>query len=58
MQRMMELTPDLVFLDIQMPVLSGFEALKSLPEEVQPAVILLTAFDEYALVAFDVQALD
>ena len=37
---------------------AGFEALKSLPEGVQPTVIVLTAFDEYALAAFDVQALD
>lgn len=57
-QRITELAPDLVFLDIQMPLMSGFEVLKALPAETQPTVIFLTAFDEHALAAFDVQALD
>lgn len=52
-----ELQPDLVFLDIQMPKLSGFEVLELLAERA-PAVIFTTAFDEYALRAFEVHAVD
>jgi two-component system, LytTR family, response regulator len=48
--------PDLLFLDIQMPKINGFELLEILPEP--PAVIFTTAFDEYALKAFEVHALD
>src|SRR3989304_7838656 len=51
-----ELKPDLLFLDIQMPKLNGFEVLELLPEP--PAVIFVTAFDEYAVRAFDVHAID
>lgn len=51
-----ELKPDLVFLDIQMPKVSGFEMLEILEEP--PAVIFTTAFDEYALKAFDANAVD
>lgn len=52
-----ELNPDLIFLDIQMPKLSGFEVLELLAERA-PAVIFTTAFDEFALRAFDVHAVD
>lgn len=48
--------PDLVFLDVNMPELSGFEMLKKL--ENIPHVIFITAYDEYALKAFEVNALD
>ncbi len=51
-----ELRPDLIFLDIQMPKLNGFEVLELLRPP--PAVIFVTAFDEYALKAFDVHAVD
>lgn len=51
-----ELAPDLVFLDVQMPGGSGFDLLASL--ETAPAVIFTTAFDQYALRAFDVSAID
>lgn len=51
-----ELAPDLVFLDIQMPGGSGFDLLASLDHP--PAVIFTTAFDQYALRAFEVSALD
>jgi two-component system LytT family response regulator len=51
-----ETRPDLLFLDIQMPKINGFELLEILPEP--PAVIFTTAFDEYALKAFEVHALD
>ncbi len=50
--------PDLVFLDIQMPEKNGFEVVKAINEKVMPAVIFVTAYDQYALQAFDVHALD
>jgi two-component system LytT family response regulator len=50
------LNPDLIFLDIQMPGKSGFDMLSQL--EKAPHVIFVTAYDEYALKAFDVNALD
>jgi two-component system, LytTR family, response regulator len=52
-----ELSPDLMFLDIQMPKLSGFEVLELLAERA-PSVIFTTAFDEFALRAFEVHAVD
>jgi two-component system LytT family response regulator len=52
-----ELVPDLMFLDIQMPKLSGFEVLELLGERA-PAVVFTTAFDEFALRAFEVHAVD
>ena len=51
-----ELKPDLIFLDVSMPGMTGFEMIKQL-EEI-PNVIFITAFDDFALKAFDVQALD
>ena len=51
-----ELAPDLIFLDIQMPRLNGFEMLELLDNP--PAVIFTTAFDEYALKAFEAHAID
>lgn len=51
-----EKKPDLVFLDIQMPKLNGFEMLELLDE--QPAIIFTTAFDNYAIKAFEVNAVD
>jgi two-component system LytT family response regulator len=48
--------PDLIFLDIQMPKISGFEMLELLEE--MPAVIFTTAFDEYAMRAFEANAVD
>lgn len=49
--------PDLLLLDIQMPVLDGFDVVDMLPEP-RPPVIFITAFDEYALKAFEVHAVD
>jgi two-component system LytT family response regulator len=51
-----ELKPDLVFLDIQMPKLNGFEVLELVDHT--PSVIFVTAFDQYALKAFEVHAVD
>ena len=50
--------PDLVFLDIQMPELDGFEVIKAISDEYLPAVVFITAFDEYAIRAFEVNAID
>ncbi len=51
--------PDIILLDIQMPGLDGFQVLEAFPEDKPlPAVIFITAYDEYALQAFDVHAVD
>src|SRR5262245_25287978 len=50
--------PDLVFLDIQMPRLDGFEVIESIGVRQMPYVIFITAYDEHALRAFEVHALD
>lgn len=50
--------PDLLLLDVQMPEISGFDVLRALPPAIWPAVIFTTAYDEHALAAFEVHALD
>jgi two-component system LytT family response regulator len=50
--------PDLLFLDVQMPALDGFGVLEALPAEKIPVLIFVTAYDQYALQAFEAQALD
>ncbi len=50
--------PDLVFLDVQMPKVDGFEYLKQLDSEKQPAIVFITAYNEYAIQAFEVNAAD
>lgn len=50
--------PDLLFLDIQMPQVNGFEVLSSLAPEQRPVVVFTTAYDEYTLRAFEVHAVD
>lgn len=52
------LSPDLLFLDVQMPELDGFDVLKAVGAEKIPAVIFVTAYDQFALRAFEVHALD
>jgi two-component system LytT family response regulator len=55
-QKINELKPDLVFLDIQMPKITGFEMLQLL--EHKPDIIFTTAYDQYALKAFEINAVD
>jgi two-component system LytT family response regulator len=50
--------PDLIFLDIQMPVMNGFDVISNLQQDNMPLVVFVTAFDQYALEAFDVHAID
>lgn len=49
---------ELVFLDIQMPVVSGFEVINSLPKNKIPQIVFVTAYDQYAIKAFEVHAVD
>jgi two-component system LytT family response regulator len=51
-------SPDLVFLDIQMPELDGFGVIEAIGPEQFPAVIFVTAYDQYAVQAFEVHAID
>jgi two-component system LytT family response regulator len=53
-----EKTPDLVFLDVQMPEMNGFDVLKALEENQIPAIVFTTAYDKYAIQAFEFHALD
>jgi two-component system LytT family response regulator len=57
-QAIAEKQPDLVFLDVQMPELDGFGVLKRLGPAQAPGVVFVTAFDQYALRAFEVHAVD
>ncbi len=57
-QLIQEQQPDLIFLDIQMPGINGFEVIEAIPVEKMPIVIFVTAYDQYALNAFEVQAID
>ena len=50
--------PDLLFLDVQMPECDGFEVLELLGKDVPPAIVFVTAYDQYALRAFEAGALD
>ncbi len=52
------LRPELVFLDIQMPGATGFEVIESIGADQMPFVVFVTAYDQYALKAFDVHAID
>lgn len=57
-QAILEHSPDLIFLDIQMPGLTGLDLLDSLPTNRWPLVVFTTAFDEFAIRAFELHALD
>ena len=51
-------SPQLLFLDVQMPQLDGFEVLRQLTPEEMPVTIMVTAYDKYAIQAFDAHAID
>ena len=53
-----EMPPDLLFLDIQMPEMGGFEVIQAIGPEKVPVIIFITAYDQHALKAFEVHALD
>ncbi len=55
---MREHRPDLVFLDVNMPEVNGFDVLRALTPQEMPAVIFVTAYDQHAIEAFQVHALD
>ena len=57
-EAVLALEPDLMFLDIRMPGLNGFEVIKKIQPEILPMVIFCTAYERYALDAFDVHAVD
>jgi len=52
------LAPDVVFLDVQMPGMTGFEVIEAVGAEAMPAVVFVTAYDEFAVEAFEVEAVD
>jgi two-component system, LytTR family, response regulator len=52
------LTPDVLFLDVQMPEMDGFGVIRAIPKASMPLVVFVTAFDRHALEAFDVNAVD
>ena len=54
----LDLAPDIIFLDIQMPGLDGFDVVKRLQSDVLPLIVFTTAYEQYALDAFDVHAVD
>jgi two-component system LytT family response regulator len=57
-ERIPAVEPDLVFLDVQMPEMSGFDVIDAITVERMPPVVFVTAFDSYALRAFEVHAFD
>jgi two-component system LytT family response regulator len=57
-EQIKELNPALLFLDVQMPEMDGFEVLRNIPAEKIPIVIFTTAYDQHAVRAFDAHALD
>lgn len=58
LRQIAELRPDLVLLDLQMPGLGGFEVIERLPEDALPVIIIVTAYDQHAIRAFEAGALD
>src|ERR1035437_6394947 len=58
LQQIATLKPELVFLDLQMPLMSGFEVVRSLREPPLPVIVIVTAFDQQAIQAFEAGAID
>ena len=58
LQKIRTLSPDLVFLDLQMPVMSGFEVVRGLGNAPLPVIVIVTAFDQHAIQAFEAGAVD
>ncbi len=58
LQKIAKLRPDVVFLDLQMPVMSGFEVVRNLSAPPFPVVVIVTAFDQHAIEAFEAGAID
>jgi two-component system LytT family response regulator len=58
LRMIVELEPDLVFLDLQMPVMHGFEVVRNLRGSRLPVIVIVTAFDQHAIEAFDAGAVD
>jgi two-component system, LytTR family, response regulator len=58
LQKIGKLKPDLVFLDLQMPVMSGLEVVRSLTQPPLPIIVIVTAYDQYAMQAFEDGAVD
>jgi two-component system LytT family response regulator len=58
LQHIADLSPDIVFLDIQMPGLNGLDVVRELQADTMPMIIFVTAFDQYAISAFEVHAVD
>jgi DNA-binding LytR/AlgR family response regulator len=58
LEKIGKLQPDLVFLDLQMPLMSGFDVVRGLGGTSSPVVVIVTAFDEHAIQAFEAGAID
>jgi two-component system LytT family response regulator len=58
LQQIGKLAPDIVFLDLQMPVMSGFEVVRNLGGPRLPVIVIVTAFDQHAIDAFEAGAID
>jgi two-component system, LytTR family, response regulator len=58
LEQIRRLAPDLLFLDVQMPEMHGFEVLAQLPPDTLPVVVFVTAYDQYALAAFEAHAVE
>ena len=58
LQKIGKLSPDVVFLDLQMPVMSGFELVRTLGDGQLPVIVIVTAFDQHAIEAFEAGAID
>ena len=58
LQKIGKLAPDVVFLDLQMPVMSGFELVRALGSGPLPVIVIVTAFDQHAIEAFEAGAID